>query len=147
MPGVNLSDYVTVAQRIALFRERHPEGCLRPVNPAEPYTILTVGDKVFVVYSAAAYRTPDDPMPGVGVAWEAFPGKTPYTRDSELMNAETSAWGRAIVAVLAGDTNKGIATAEDVRNRQAEVVDPQKFVTEATAATTREALTKIYKAA
>src|SRR5208282_2950350 len=86
MPGVNLSDYVTVAQRIALFRERHPEGCLRPVNPAEPYTILTVGDKVFVVYSAAAYRTPDDPMPGVGVAWEAFPGKTPYTRDSELMN-------------------------------------------------------------
>ena len=34
------------------------------------------------------------------------------------MNAETGAWGRAIVAVLAADTSRGIATAQDVRNRQ-----------------------------
>ena len=35
------------------------------------------------------------------------------------MNAETSAWGRAIIAVLAADTQK-IASAEEVRNRQSE---------------------------
>lgn len=33
------------------------------------------------------------------------------------MNAETSAWGRAIVACLAADTQK-IASADEVRNRQ-----------------------------
>jgi hypothetical protein len=54
----------------------------------------------------------------VGLAWEPVPGKTSYTRDSELQNAETSAWGRAIVAVLAADTKKGIASAEEVQSRQ-----------------------------
>jgi hypothetical protein len=68
-----------------------------------------------VAYVAAAYRTPDDPRPGIGVAWELYPGTTPYTRDSELMNAETSAWGRAIVAV--GIPTKKIASADEVRNR------------------------------
>lgn len=48
-----------------------------------------------------------------------MPGKTPYTKLSELQNAETSAWGRAIVAVLASES-KSVASAEDVRNRQAD---------------------------
>ncbi|WP_064442303.1 hypothetical protein [Hoyosella altamirensis] len=113
-------DYVDVAARIAEFREKYPDGVLRPVDPAVPYRIETIGDAVFIVYAAAAYRRPDDELPGIGVAWEPFPGRTPYTRDSELMNAETSAWGRAIVAVLAADTRRGIATAQEVRNRQAE---------------------------
>ena len=79
----------------------------------------------FVVYTAAAYRTPDDPKPGIGCAWEPFPGLTPYTRKSELQNAETSAWGRAIVAVLASES-KAIASAEDVRNRSAESASEQR---------------------
>lgn len=74
----------------------------------------------FIVYVAAAYRTPDDPRPGIGTAWEAYPGQTPYTAGSELMNAETSAWGRAIIAVGASDAKKGIASREEVRNRNAE---------------------------
>jgi hypothetical protein len=49
-----------------------------------------------------------------------FPGRTPYTKGSELQNAETSAWGRAIVAVGAADTKKGIASSEEVRNRRGE---------------------------
>jgi hypothetical protein len=147
VPGFNMSDYVTVAQRIAQFRERHPEGCLRPVNPAEPFKVVVIGDKTFITYAAAAFRTPDDTTPGIGVAWEPFPGKTPYTKESELMNAETSAWGRAIVAVLAGDTNVGIATQEDIRNRQAEVKDANDFVPDALQALTRDDLTKVYKAA
>ena len=116
--AVDLSSYLTVAERIAEFRAKHPQGCLRPLNPDEPFKVITVGDKFFITYAAAAYRTPDDACPGVGIAWEPFPGRTSFTRDSELMNAETSAWGRAIVAVLASDTTKGIATREEVQNRQ-----------------------------
>lgn len=117
MAPPDLSGYVTVPQRITQFRDKHPQGCLRPVDPANPYKLVELGSRVFIVYAAAAYRDAGDPLPGIGVAWEPFPGKTPYTRDSELMNAETSAWGRAIVAALAADTQSGIATQEDVRNR------------------------------
>src|SRR5690606_25803041 len=112
--------YIDVAARIVEFRNRYPEGSLQPVDPANPYRIETIGDRTFIVYTAAAYRHPDDKRPGIGVAWEPFPGLTPYTRNSELMNAETSAWGRAIIAVLAADAKRGIASLEEVRNRQAE---------------------------
>jgi hypothetical protein len=114
------SGYNEVAMRIVEARKKHPEGILRPLDPAQPYKIETIGDKTFIVYCAAFHRTPDDPMPGIGVAWEPFPGTTPYTRNSELMNAETSAWGRALVAAFAADTKKGIATSLDVRTREVE---------------------------
>lgn len=115
-----LGDYVDVAARIAEFRTKYPEGSLQPADPALPYRIETIADRTFIVVIAAAYRTPDDSRPGIGMAYEPWPGRTPYTKDSELMNAETSAWGRAIVAVLAADTKRGIASQEEVRNRQAE---------------------------
>lgn len=115
-----LSDYVDVPARIAEFRSKHPEGSLQPANPAEPYKVERIGDKTYVVVVAAAYRTPDDARPGIGMAYEQWPGRTPYTKDSELQNAETSAWGRAIVAVLAADTKRSVASAEEVRNRRAD---------------------------
>lgn len=117
-------DYNDVASRITEFRAKHPEGSLRPANPLEPFRIETVEGQTFIVVVAAAYRYPDDPAPGIGSAWEQFPGRTPYTRNSELQNAETSAWGRAIVATGAADTKKGIASSEEVRNRAAEQDDP-----------------------
>ncbi len=122
-------DYIDVATRITEFRDKHPEGTLAPWDPAKPYELITAAGvakdgreftATFVVVVAAARRTPDDRAPGVGMAWEVFPGRTPYTLGSELMNAETSAWGRAIIAVGAVDSKKGIASAEEVRNRQAE---------------------------
>ena len=109
-----MKDYVDVAQRIVQFREKYPNGSLQPVNKEEPVKIITIGDKTYLQYIAAAYRSPEDNQPGIAVAWELFPGKTPFTRDSEAMVAETSAWGRAIVAALAADTKKGIATKEEV---------------------------------
>lgn len=117
-------DYVPVNERIAEFRAKHPEGSLQPADLANPYRVEIVGDKAFIVFVAAAYRTPDDQRPGIGTAWEPFPGPTNFTRNSELQNAETSAWGRAIVACLAADTKRGIATAEDVRNREGEKTSP-----------------------
>jgi hypothetical protein len=112
-----LDGYVDVAERIRLFRERYPEGSLQPANLATPWEIVTVGEKTFLVYIAAAYRHPDDPRPGIGMAWEPFPGRTPYTKDSELMVAETSAWGRAIKAALLDDRSK-VASLDEVRARR-----------------------------
>src|SRR5207344_1294716 len=102
--------YVDVATRLVEFRNQHPQGCLRPFDPIEPIKIITIGERVYLQYVACAYRSEDDPKPGIGIAWEPYPGKTPYTRDSEAMVAETSAWGRAIVAALAADTKRGIAS-------------------------------------
>lgn len=117
-------NYKEVPQRIADFKAKHPDGCLRPADPARPYWLEQVGQQQFLVYAAAAYRSPDDPTPGIGLAWEPVPGRTTYTRLSELQNAETSAWGRAIVAVLASES-KSIASAEDVRNRKADHQSPE----------------------
>ena len=111
-------DYIDVATRIASFREKHPEGSLRPYDPAEPIRIITLGDRTYLQYVAAAYRHPEDSSPGIGVAWEPYPGRTPFTKDSEAMVAETSAWGRAIVAALAADTKHGVASAEEIKAAQ-----------------------------
>lgn len=123
--------YNTVAERIVEFREKYPEGCLQQVR----YELVEVpiytkdketGDvsqsavRVYLAYTAAAYRGPDDKLPGIGTAWEPIPGPTQFTRDSEMQNAETAAWGRAIVAVLAADTKKGIASHDEVANRKGE---------------------------
>ncbi len=107
-------DYVDVAARIAAFREKHPDGSLQQVS----LDFREVAGSWWCIYTAAAYRSPDDDRPGHGTAWEPVPGRTPYTKDSELQNAETAAWGRAIVAVLAADTRKGVASADEVRARQ-----------------------------
>jgi hypothetical protein len=125
----SLDDYVDVAQRIADFRELYPAGSLQPADPAKPWEQAVVQGvakdgrefvATMIVYAAAAYRTPDDPRPGIGIAWEAFPGRTPYTLGSELMNAETSAWGRAIIAVLASDSKAGVASRQEVKARRGE---------------------------
>jgi hypothetical protein len=112
MAGFNMDDYVDVAQRISLFNERYPDGSLQ--SELEPY--MHEGFLIGWFCKAFAYRTPDDQRPGVGHAYEAVPGKTPYTKDSEAMNAETSAWGRAIIAL--GFPTKKIASRQEVEARQ-----------------------------
>jgi len=121
-----LDDYVTVAERIEQFREKYPEGSLQcewqmlmvPTAVKQPDGSWSTMDRPIIVAKAFAYRTADDPRPGVGHAQEPIPGKTPYTKDSEIQNAETSAWGRAIVAVLAADTRKGVASRDEVQARR-----------------------------
>ena len=108
--------YTEVAERMKIARELWPACIFRPVDPLNPYQIVKVKDLDYVVYSAALYRDPEDLLPAIGTAWEEIPGRTPYTKGSELMNAETSAWGRACIA--AGIPSKKIASFEEVRNRQ-----------------------------
>jgi len=107
--GFKLDDYVDVAERIREFSAKYPEGSLQ----AELEFMPEAGGWFC---RALAYRWPEDLRPGVGHAFEPVPGKTPYTKDSEAMNAETSAWGRAIVAL--GFNTKKIASAQEVRARQ-----------------------------
>lgn len=108
----NMDDYVDVAARIAQFAERYPDGSLQ----ADLEPLKNDGVLVGWLCRAKAYRTPDDPRPGIGHAVEPVPGRTPYTKDSEAMNAETSAWGRAIIAL--GFQTKKIASRNEVQNRQ-----------------------------
>lgn len=119
------NDYIDVAARIVEFRTHYPDGSLQPADPAVPYRVETIAGDTYIVVVAAAYRSPDDARPGIGMAYEVYPGRTNFTRGSELQNAETSAWGRAIVAALAADTKRGVASAEEVRNRSAEREDPK----------------------
>lgn len=109
----DMSDYVDVSERLANLFAKHPDASMRGT-----YDVLTIGTDTFIAYRAECYRTADDAAPGVGTAWEPVPGKTTFTKGSELQNAETSAWGRAIVAVGASES-KRIASANEVRNAQA----------------------------
>lgn len=120
----NMDDYVDVAERIAMFNDKFPEGSLQ--SKLEP-SRNAAGDIVGWLCKAWAYRTAEDVRPGVGHAWEPVPGLTPYTKNSEAMNAETSAWGRAIIAL--GFPTKKIASANEVRNRQpaARVEGPEEL--------------------
>ena len=114
-----LKDYVDVKERVRLFYEKFPDGRLitwRVRATRKPDDV----PRVWV--EAKAYRTPDDHHPTVGWSWIELPGKTPYTRGSEIENAETSAWGRAIGALGIG-IEKSIASGDEVRNK-AEPVTP-----------------------
>lgn len=106
-----LADYVDVKERVRLFYAAHPEGRLMTGEvkaSAEPDGVPRVWVQAF------AYRDAADVHPGVGWSWMELPGKTPYTKGSELENVETSAWGRAIGALGIG-IDKSIASADEVR--------------------------------
>lgn len=117
MSGFNQDGYIPVAKRIGEFYEKHPQGVLQ--------SEVLVLEKDRVVIKAYAYRSPEDQRPGIGHASESIPGSTSFTRGSEIENAETSAWGRAIAA-LGFEVKEGVATAEDVRNAQARQNGPQR---------------------
>jgi hypothetical protein len=106
-------DYIDVATRLTEMRDLFPDLTMSQVS----MEFVVVAGTSWVVYTAAAYRTPDDPRPGIGTAWEPIPGPTPFTKDSEVQNAETAAWGRALIAIGAS-TKNGIASKEEVTNRQ-----------------------------
>ena len=105
-------DYIEVSERIQTLYDKYPEGSLQ-----SEYELVTVLEHQWIIVKAYAYRSADDSRPGIGHAWEHVPGKTSFTLGSELMVGETSAWGRAIVA-LGISAHKGVASADEVRNAQ-----------------------------
>lgn len=115
-------DYVPVSERIEAFYQAHPDGSIQ-------CEISTLTDTL-VVMRATVYRTPDDPRPSVAHSMLGIPGRTNFTRGSEVENAETSAVGRAI-ALLGFEVKRGMASREEVWNKQA--VDPETGEIDATA--------------
>lgn len=103
-----LKDYVQVNERIIHFYEQYPTGSIQ----SEMLTLT----ETLVVFKAFAFRHPDDPKPGVGHSSLAIPGTTPYTEGSEIENAETSAWGRALAA-LGFEVKRGIASRNEIENK------------------------------
>jgi hypothetical protein len=131
-----LKDYIDVRQRIALFYAAHPEGRL---VTGEVSLTREPDDVPRVMVQAFAYRSPDDGHPGVGHSWLVLPGTTPYTRGSEVENAETSAWGRAIAALGIG-IDKSIASANEVANKEEPVTPASQNAKERAQLAKREVL-------
>lgn len=116
--GPNLDQYVEVNERIAAFYAKYPNGSLQ-----SEWEMREIGGEQLVVVTAYAYRDPYDARPGMGTAWEPYPGRTPYTKGSELMVGETSAWGRAI-ASLGFKVNRSVASADEIRAAEARRAAP-----------------------
>jgi hypothetical protein len=117
----DISNYVTAAERVAMFYEKYPDGSIQ-----FEYMGVMDGDPTKMWGVARAYRSPEDSLPGVGTASEFIIGKTPYTFGSEMQNLETSCWSRAVASLNIG-TSKGISSKEEVAtSRQNQAPGPAK---------------------
>lgn len=104
-------DYVPVNERIEAFYREHPDGSIQ----CEVHTLTDA----LVVMRATVYRDREDPRPSVAHSMLGIPGRTNFTRGSEVENAETSAVGRAI-AMLGFEVKRGMASREEVWNKRDE---------------------------
>jgi hypothetical protein len=126
MNAFNLGDYVDVPTRLAEALKRWPDLRIQETKPV----IVTVDNQQYVEISCTVWRDCTDLMPTVAFCWEAIPGRTPYTKGSEMMNASTSCLGRAL-GFLGMGIGKSIASRNELQARQpgplAEVVPIKDF--------------------
>lgn len=109
----SLEGYVDVATRIQRALETYPD--LR-VQEGQAYIEETPAGHVLIC-RVTVYRTAEDKIPTIASASEPYPGKTPFTRDSERMVGFTSALGRALGYMGFGIEN-GMASANEVAARR-----------------------------
>lgn len=109
----DMGNYVDVATRVKLLLEAYPNASIN----CSPPEVQFVGDRAFIAVTCLIDCNDGSGRTARASAWEPFPGKTPYTRDSEAMNAETSAVGRACGLLGFGLTGS-LATANEVANRR-----------------------------
>jgi len=109
-----LGDYVEVKDRIRILYELFPQARIE----TDYHLTAEPDDKPKVIVRALVYRKPEDEKPaGHGTSWLYLPGSTPYTRGSEIENAETSAVGRAI-GMLGILIVGGMASKQEIQNKQ-----------------------------
>ena len=106
---MDLTGYVPVSERLRLALAAHPD--LRVVE--QGHRIEMFGDIVTLVCSVAVHRDAADVLPVVGSASESLPGRTPFTRGSELMVGFTSALGRAL-GYMGFGLDSGMASRDEV---------------------------------
>lgn len=126
MNAFNLGDYVDVPTRLAEALKRWPDLRVQETKPI----IVVVDNQLYVEISCTVWRDQADLKPSVAYCWEPIPGRTPYTKGSEMMNASTSCLGRAL-GFLGMGIGKSIASRNEVQARQpgplAEVVPIKDF--------------------
>jgi hypothetical protein len=113
MNAFNLGDYVDVPTRLAEALKRWPDLRIQETKPI----IVTVDNQQYVEISCTVWRDSTDLMPTIAYCWEPIPGRTPYTKGSEMMNASTSCLGRAL-GFLGMGIGKSIASRNEVQARQ-----------------------------
>ena len=113
MSAFNLGDYVDVPTRLALALKKFPDLRVQETKPI----IVTVDNQQYVEISCTIWRDSNDLVPTVAYCWEPIPGKTPYTKGSEMMNASSSCLGRGL-GFLGMGIGKSIASRNEVQARQ-----------------------------
>lgn len=110
---MNLDGYIPVNERLLTALMQYPD--LRVVEAGHHTEEL--GGEIVLVCKVAVYRTPDDQLPAIGTASEPVPGRTPYTKGSELMVGYTSALGRALGYMGIG-IERALASSDEVKAAQ-----------------------------
>ena len=112
--GFSLDNYVDVATRLQLAFAKYPD--LRIQETARE--VIEMPDKsCFIRCTVTVWRNPDDPIPVIASACELYPGRTPYTKNSESEVGFTSALGRAL-AFAGFSGNKALASRDEIEAAQ-----------------------------
>jgi hypothetical protein len=109
----DMTDYVDVKHRLQLALLKYPT--LRIVEDAPE--LIHMGERIYIQCAVTVFRDETDPLPMRAYCWEVWPGRTPFTKDSEQPNGATSALGRALGYMGFGITS-GLASADEVRTAQ-----------------------------
>lgn len=112
--GFSLDNYVDVATRLRLAFEKYPD--LRIQETARE--IVEMPDKsCFIRCTVTVWRDLADTIPAIATACELYPGRTPYTKNSENEVGFTSALGRCL-AYAGFSGNSAIASRDEVQAAQ-----------------------------
>jgi hypothetical protein len=114
----NIENYVDVPTRLKEALLKHPN--LRIQETAAEVVTMPDGS-TFYRCTVTVWRDEADPIPAIATAAEPYPGKTPYTKNSEFMVGMTSALGRAL-GYMGFGISKSIASRNEIEARQ----DPKK---------------------
>ena len=114
----NIDNYVDVPTRLAEALKRYPD--LRIQETAAEVVTMPDGS-TFYRCTITVWRDAADLIPSIATAAEPYPGKTPYTKNSEFMVGMTSALGRAL-GYMGFGISKSIASRNEIEARQ----DPNK---------------------
>jgi hypothetical protein len=111
----DLSNYTTVNDRLIELFQRYPEARIQNSVPK----IVVFDDREWWLVTTTIWRSPEDQLPCVASAAEPK-GHTSFTKDSEMMNAETSSLGRCILLIggIGIRPGGGMASQNEVQNRQ-----------------------------
>jgi hypothetical protein len=110
----NIDNYVDVPTRLAEALKKHPN--LR-IQETSAEVVNMPDGSTFYRCTVTVWRDETDPIPSIATAAEPYPGKTPYTKNSEFMVGMTSALGRAL-GYMGFGVSKAIASRNEVEARQ-----------------------------